>query len=48
MRKLLPILLSTLLFSGCVAPHPPTNTYRRIPLDEAVTIGEDRRGVRAV
>ena len=39
MRKLLPILLSALMFTGCTGTsnnHP--NTYRQITMDEAVTM----------
>ncbi len=44
MKKLIPILLSTLLFSGCVAPQAPTNTYRQISMDEAVAMMEQESG----
>ena len=44
MKKLLPIFLSTLLFSGCVASQNTTNTYRQISMDEAVTIMEQESG----
>ena len=40
MKKLLPIFLSTLLFSGCVASQNTTNTYRQISMDEAVMMME--------
>ena len=37
MKKLLPILLSALMFTGCAATsNSQANTYRQITLDEAV------------
>ena len=37
MRKLLPILLSALMFTGCAATsNSQANTYRQITMDEAV------------
>ena len=38
MKKLIPILLTTLLFTGCLAPQNPANTYRQITMEEAVTM----------
>ena len=38
MRKLLPILLSALLFTGCASSNNQTNTYRQITADEAATM----------
>ena len=37
MKKLIPILLSALMFTGCAATNnSQTNTYRQIAMDEAV------------
>ena len=39
MRKLLPILLSALMFTGCAGTsNNQPNTYRQISMDEAVTM----------
>ena len=39
MKKLLPILLSALMFTGCAGTsNNQTNTYRQITMDEAVTM----------
>jgi len=38
MKKLMPILLSALLFTGCAMPQSPINTYRQITMEEAVTL----------
>ena len=39
MKKLLPILLSALMFTGCAATNnSQTNTYRQIAMDEAATM----------
>ena len=39
MKKLLPILLSALMFTGCaVISNNQTNTYRQVTMDEAVTM----------
>ena len=38
MRKLIPILLSALLFTGCASSNNQTITYRQISMDEAVTM----------
>ena len=41
MKKLLPILLSSLMFSGCAGTsNHQTNTYRSITMDEAVAMME--------
>ena len=45
MRKLLPILLSALIFTGCAGPsNNQTNTYRSITMDEAVAMMEQETG----
>ena len=45
MRKLLPILLSALMFTGCAGTTKnQTNTYRRISMDEAVTMMAQETG----
>ena len=45
MRKLLPILLSALMFTGCAGTsNNPTSTYRRITMDEAVTMMAQETG----
>ena len=39
MKKLIPILLSALMFTGCAGTsNNQTNTYRQISMDEAVTM----------
>ena len=39
MKKLIPILLSALMFTGCAgSSNHQTNTYRSITMDEAVTM----------
>ena len=39
MKKLIPILLSALMFTGCAGTsNNQTNTYRQITMDEAVTM----------
>ena len=39
MKKLIPILLSALMFTGCAGTsNSQTNTYRSITMDEAVTM----------
>lgn len=40
MKKWIPILLSTLLLSGCVASQPSSRTYRQITMEEAVVMME--------
>ena len=45
MKKLLPILLSALMFTGCAgASNNKTNTYRQITVDEAVAMMESESG----
>ena len=44
MRKLLPILLSALLFTGCASSNNQTNTYRQISMDEAVAMMAEETG----
>ena len=45
MKKLIPILLSALMFAGCAGTsNNQTNTYRRITMDEAVTMMEQETG----
>ena len=45
MRKLLPILLSALMFTGCAGTsNNQTNTYRSITMDEAVTMMAQETG----
>ena len=45
MKKLLPILLSALMFTGCAATNnSQTNTYRQIAMDEAVTMMAQETG----
>ena len=44
MKKLLPILLSTLLFTGCASSNNQANTYRSITMDEAVTMMAQETG----
>ena len=45
MKKLLPILLSALMFAGCAGTsNNQTNTYRQITMDEAVTMMEQETG----
>ena len=39
MKKLIPILLSALMFTGCAGPsNHQTNTYRSITMDKAVNM----------
>jgi len=41
MKKMIPILLSALMFTGCAgARNNQTNTYRQITMDEAVAMME--------
>jgi len=41
MKKLIPIILSALMFTGCAGPsNNQRNTYRSITMDEAVTMME--------
>ena len=44
MRKLLPILLSALVFTSCASSNIQTNTYRQISTDEAVTMMAEETG----
>ena len=45
MKKLIPILLSALMFTGCAGTsNHQTNTYRSITVDEAVTMMEQETG----
>ena len=45
MKKLIPILLSALMFAGCAgASNHQTNTYRSITMDEAVTMMAQETG----
>ena len=45
MKKLIPILLSALMFTGCAGTsNHQTNTYRSITMDEAVTMMEQENG----
>ena len=44
MKKLIPILLSTLLFTGCASSNNQANTYRSITMDEAVDMMAQETG----
>ena len=45
MKKLIPILLFVLMFTGCAATNnSQTNTYRQISMDEAVTMMAQETG----
>ena len=45
MKKLIPILLSALMFTGCASTsNSQTNTYRQITMDEAVTMMAQETG----
>ena len=45
MKKLIPIFLSALLFTGCSgAGNSTTNTYRQISMDEAVAMMAEEQG----
>ena len=45
MKKLIPILLSALMFNGCTGTsNNQTNTYRQISMDEAVTMMAQETG----
>ena len=45
MKKLIPILLSALMFTGCSGTsNSQTNTYRQITMDEAVTMMAEETG----
>jgi rhodanese-related sulfurtransferase len=44
-KKLIPILLSALMFTGCAGTsNNQTNTYRQITMDEAVTMMAQETG----
>ena len=45
MKKLIPILLSALMLTGCTGAGKPSNsTYRQISMDEAVTMMAQETG----
>ena len=45
MKKLIPILLSALMFTGCAGiNNSQTNTYRQITMDEAVDMMAQETG----
>ena len=45
MKKILPILVSALMFTGCAGTsNNQTNTYRQISTDEAVTMMSKKTG----
>ena len=45
MKKLIPILLSALMFTGCAGTsNNQTNTYRQITMDEAVAMMAEESG----
>ena len=45
MKKLIPILLSALMFTGCAGTsNHQTNTYRNITMDDAVTMMAQETG----
>ena len=45
MKKLIPILLSALMFTGCAGTsNNQTNTYRSITMDEAVNMMAEQSG----
>ena len=45
MKKLIPILLSALMFTGCAGiSNSQTNTYRQITMDEAVNMMAEESG----
>ena len=44
MKKLIPILLSTLLFTGCTSSNNQANTYCQISMDEAVAMMAQETG----
>ena len=45
MKKLIPILLSVLMLTGCAGTsNSQTNTYRSITMDDAVTMMEQETG----
>ena len=44
MKKLIPILLSALMLTGCAEAGNQTNSYRQISMDEAVAMMEQESG----
>lgn len=44
MKKLIPIILSALMLTGCTGAGNQTNSYRRISMDEAVAMMEQEQG----
>jgi rhodanese-related sulfurtransferase len=44
MKKLMSILLSALMLTGCATGGNPANTYRQISMDEAVTMMAEETG----
>ena len=44
MKKLIPILLSALMLTGCAGAGNQTNSYRQISMDEAVTMMAEQSG----
>lgn len=44
MKKLIPIVLSALMLSGCAGAGNQTNSYRQISMDEAVAMMEQESG----
>ena len=44
MKKLIPILLSALMLTGCAGAGNQTNSYRQISMDEAVAMMEQESG----
>ena len=44
MKKLMSLFLSALMLTGCAGAGKQTNTYRRISMDEAVTMMEQETG----
>lgn len=44
MKKLIPILLSALMLTGCAGAGNQPNSYRQISMDEAVAMMEQESG----
>ena len=44
MKKLMSILVSALMLTGCKMGGKPANTYRQISMDEAVTMMAEEQG----
>ena len=44
MKKFVPLFLSALLFSGCVASHNSAGSYRQISMEQAVLLMEREIG----